>query len=202
MKYQACSRSLPPSQPPQRSMWFSFIWCKETLSCISTHCVLQRLWLSRAQVSLPSLSSPKHRCCTSQCAKLQREMASCDCNEMASGFNPLLLHQKALKSLQNIHFFSAWCRVSAQHLACGSSSLLKNDPYNFTLCPSRLFFLSPPPQAHFFLSSGTNTGFFPAILPFSYFINSGHNAFDVIFGSAPGLGAHWPARHSRRSVIF
>lgn len=137
----------------------------------------------------------------SQCAKLHWEMASCDYNEMASGFNPLHLHQK---SPPKTFIFSVWCRVRAQHLECARVHLeiaLKNDPYNFTFCPSRLFFLSPPPQAHFFLSGGTNRAF-PAILPFSHFINSGHNAFDVIFGSAPGLRAHWPARHSRHSIIF
>lgn len=58
-----------------------------------------------------------------------------------------------------------------------------------------------PHKRIFFLSGGTNRAF-PAILPFSHFINSGHNAFDVIFGSAPGLRAHWPARHSRHSIIF
>jgi len=64
MKYQAFSANFPVPAPTALHV-FSFIWCKETLSCISTHSVLQRLWLSRAQVSLSSRSSPKtHRCYT------------------------------------------------------------------------------------------------------------------------------------------
>lgn len=57
--------------------------------------------------------------------------------------------------------------------------------------PNKRAFLVLDNEARFFLPPSFS------LLPFSYFLNSGHNPLDVIFRPAPGLSSDRPARHCR-----
>jgi len=163
MKYQAFSANFPVPAPTALHV-FSFIWCKETLSCISTHSVLQRLWLSRAQVSLSSRSSPKtHRCYTFTVRQTALRNGFMWLQRNGFWVQPTSSPSETFEILSppKTFIFSVWCRVRAQHLACARVHLeiaLKMT-HIISLCPSRLFFLSPPPQAHFLSLRWNKQGF-------------------------------------------
>lgn len=89
-------------------------------------------------------------------------MASCDCNEMASGFNPLHLHQKPLKSPPKHSFLvygvgcahSTWralefiwkLRSKMTHIISLSVLLV----CSFCLLPHKRIFFSPVEQTGLF----------------------------------------------------
>lgn len=67
-----------------------------------------------------------------------------------------------------------------------------------SLVPSRFFPLLPQ-QAFLLLD---NEPSLLSYLPFSYFLDGGHDPLDVIFRPAPGLRSDRPARHCRGGKIF
>ncbi len=93
-----------PSQPPQRSMCSALfdvkrLWAAFQLTVCYSDCD------SRApQVSLPSLSSQNTDVCHITVRQTAARNGFMWLQRNGFWFNPLLLHQKALKSLQNIHF--------------------------------------------------------------------------------------------------
>ncbi len=105
-----------PSQPPQRSMCSALfdvkrLWAAFQLTvCYSDRDSRAHRWVYQA--FHPQNTDVAHHSAPNCSEKWLHVTAT----KWLLGFNPLHLHQKALKSLQNIHFFSAWCRVSAQHL--------------------------------------------------------------------------------------
>lgn len=84
--------------------------------------------------------------------------------------------------------------------AASTSAIPKTPSFNFFhFHPSLRLAPSPPPtsEALFLVLDNRACRFLFVLLPFSYFLNSGHDPLDVILRPAPGLGADRPARHCR-----
>lgn len=102
MKYIRHAVVTSLSQPPQRSMCSVLfdvkrLWAAFQLAVCYSDCDSRvHRWVCLV-FHPPKRTDVTH----SQCAKLHWEMASCDCNEMASGFNP---HKHLMEEKCDEHF--------------------------------------------------------------------------------------------------